>query len=143
MLMGELSVAVFARPALPKTLATSGIDFINLSCTCSIRFTSEFDTSGKVTGINKTEPSSNGGINSLPKLINKGMLISKATMLIPIVVFRHLIQVRINGSYTFSKTLLIGFELSGLNRPFINIDISTGAKVITNTASTIRINVLV
>jgi len=54
-----------------------------LSCTCNIRFTSELETSGKVTGIKSRDPSSNGGINSLPRLRIRGMLINKAMILIP------------------------------------------------------------
>ena len=36
MLIGELSVAVFALPALPNTFSTSGTDLMILSCTCKI-----------------------------------------------------------------------------------------------------------
>jgi hypothetical protein len=88
-LMGELSVAVLALPAFPKTFFTSGTLLMILSCTCNNCLASEFDMSGKVTGINKIEPSSNGGINSLPKLRSNGMLISKAIMLMPMVVLRQ------------------------------------------------------
>ena len=88
MLMGELSVAVLARPALPKTFFTSGTDLISLSCTCKIRLASLLETSGSVTGMNKIEPSSSGGINSLPKLSSIGILIAKAMMLTASVVFR-------------------------------------------------------
>ena len=143
MLMGELSVAVFALPALPSTFFTSGIDLISLSCTCKILFASLLDTSGKVTGIKRMEPSSSGGINSRPKLNSIGILIARAMILMASVVFLHLMQVRISGSYIFSSALLMGFFDSGLNLPFIKNEISTGANVITSRASTIMINVLV
>ena len=97
-LIGELSVAVLALPALPKTFSTSGTDLIILSCTCKILFTSELETSGSVTGINKIEPSSNGGINSRPRLITSGTLISKAMMFTAIVVFLQLKHPLITGS---------------------------------------------
>ncbi|MNX86620.1 hypothetical protein D3C86_1185090 [compost metagenome] len=98
MLMGELSVAVLARPAFPKTLSTSGTDLIILSCTCKIRFASALDTSGSVTGINKILCSSNGGINSVPKFLSKGIVINNAITLIAIVVFLHFNTVLITGS---------------------------------------------
>ncbi len=109
MLIGELSVAVLALPAFPKTFSTSGTDFIILSCTCRILFTSELETSGNVTGINRMEPSSSGGINSRPRLINIGILMMSASMFTPIVVFLHLMHFLITGSYTLSKPRLIGF----------------------------------
>ena len=71
MLIGELSVAVLALPALPRTCATSGTDEINLSCTCKMRLASELDTSGRVTGIKSKLPSSSGGINSEPILVSR------------------------------------------------------------------------
>src|SRR5487761_1914660 len=107
-LMGELSVAVLALPALPKTFLTSGTEAIILSCTCNILFTSELETSGIVTGINRIEPSSNGGINSLPKLMMSGILTSNAIMFKAIVVLRHLMHHLMIGSYIFPKPLLIG-----------------------------------
>ena len=97
-LIGELSVAVLALPAFPKTSSTSGTDFIILSCTCKILFTSELETSGKVTGIKRIEPSSNGGINSRPKLITNGMLMSNAITFTAIVVLLHRIHPLITGS---------------------------------------------
>src|SRR5665647_780039 len=142
-LIGELSVAVFALPALPRTFFTSGTEAIILSCTCKIRFTSVLEISGIVTGINKIEPSSNGGINSFPKLMISGILTSKAIMFIAIVVLRHLIHQRMSGSYIFPNSLLIGLWLSGVNFPLIKKEINTGARVITSMASTAIINVLV
>ena len=143
MLIGELSVAVFALPALPKTFFTSGTDLMSLSCTCKMRFASLLLTSGSVTGMNKIEPSSSGGINSLPRLISMGILMANAMMFTASVVFRHLIQVRMTGSYIFSNMRFTGFLVSGLKRPFRKKEIKTGAKVITSNASTAMINVLV
>ena len=51
MLIGELSVAVFALPALPRTCDTSGMVFMILSCTCNNLLASELEISGMVTGI--------------------------------------------------------------------------------------------
>ena len=97
-LIGELSVALLALPALPKTFSTSGTDLIILSCTCKIFFTSELETSGKVTGMKRIEPSSSGGINSRPRLNNNGMMTIKAIILTAIVVFLHLRHALITGS---------------------------------------------
>src|SRR5205085_807563 len=95
-LIGELSVAVLALPAFPNTFLTSGMFLMILSCTCKSCFACELDTSGWVTGINKMEPSSSGGINSEPKLSNRGILTSSAMILIPIVVLRQVMhQLRI------------------------------------------------
>ena len=90
MLIGELSVAVFALPALPSTCATSGKVLMILSCTCNNLLASELETSGKVTGINNKDPSSNGGINSEPSFVIITMPHINAIILIPITVFRHL-----------------------------------------------------
>src|SRR6185437_11952657 len=142
-LIGELSVAVLALPALPSTDFTSGSEARILSCTCKILFTSLLDTSGSVTGMNNMEPSSSGGINSLPKLITIGTLAARAITIIPMVVLRHLIHARITGSYTFSKNRLTGLALSGLNLPRIKNEIKTGASVTTNMASTTNMKVFV
>jgi len=69
-LIGELSVALFARPALPRTFMTSGSDLIILSCTCKIRFTG-VETSGS-DGIKKQGTLIQGRMNSLPRLSIKG-----------------------------------------------------------------------
>ena len=89
MLMGELSVAVLALPALPKTCDTSGTVRMILSCTWRSLFASELETSGNVTGMNNREPSSKGGINSEPNLVIIIIPTANAAMLMPIVVFRH------------------------------------------------------
>jgi len=89
MLCGEFSVADLALPALPNTCDTSGTVLMILSCTCKSLFASELETSGKVTGINSNEPSSNGGMNSEPKRVIIIIPTVNATKLIPIVVLRH------------------------------------------------------
>jgi hypothetical protein len=76
-LIGLLSVAVLALPAFPKTWVTSGIDYY-LVLNLQYSFTSELDTSGKVTGMNKIDPSSKGGINSEPRRVYINPPISKA-----------------------------------------------------------------
>ena len=48
---GAGSVAVSARPAFPKTWATSGIFMRILSCICNNLETSEMDAPGMVTGM--------------------------------------------------------------------------------------------
>ncbi|GBC78535.1 hypothetical protein HRbin08_02031 [bacterium HR08] len=48
---GAGSVAVSARPALPKTRSTSGNDFKILSCTCRSFCASVTERPGSVVGI--------------------------------------------------------------------------------------------
>src|SRR5260221_6670790 len=117
MLIGELSVAVFARPALPKTFFTSGMLLMILSWTCKSCFASELDISGIVTGINNMVPSSKGGINSLPRLINKGILISNAIILMVSVVLRQVTHQFNIGLYIFSNPRVKGLWSSVLNFP--------------------------
>src|SRR5512138_1146179 len=97
MLMGELSVAVLALPAFPSTLSTSGTVLMILSWTCRILLISLFETSGSVTGMNRRDPSSSGGMNSVPRLKNMGMLMISATIFTPMVVLRHFRQSLIIG----------------------------------------------
>ncbi len=98
MLMGELSVAVFARPALPSTWSTSGTEVINLSCTCRIRLISVLEMSGNVTGMKRIEPSSKGGMNSVPKRVSMKPPMASATMLIAKVVRRQCMHHRSTGA---------------------------------------------
>ena len=143
MLMGELSVAELARPALPSTLSTSGTCLIILSCTCRMRFISVFDTSGWATGMNRMEPSFSGGMNSVPRLMIKGMLMSSNPMLMASVVLRQRITQCSIGEYTRSRKRLSGFCSSVLNLPFRKKEISTGASVTASRASIIRMKLLV
>ena len=142
-LMGELSVAVLARPALPNTWSTSGTDMMILSCTCKIRLASALEISGRVTGIKRMLCSSRGGINSLPRLPSRGIEITRAMTLMANVVLRHFKTALMVGSYTFSSIRLMGLALSGRNFPFIKKEIRTGARVSTRSASTSMIKVLV
>ena len=87
MLIGALSVAVYARPAFPSTLFTSGTETIILSWICKMRLASLLDTSGSVTGINNNVPSSRGGINSEPNRNTNGMLPRTIKIQIAIIVF--------------------------------------------------------
>ena len=64
---GAGSSAEFTRPHFPTTISTSGIEF---TCLSRMRITSRFSCipeCGMVVGISRNEPSSNDGINSLPK----------------------------------------------------------------------------
>ncbi len=143
MLMGELSVAVDALPALPSTLSTSGTDLMSRSCTCRMRFASVLEISGRVTGMKRMLCSSSGGMNSVPRLFSRGTAMISAAILMARVVFRHLSTTRMTGSYIFSRTRVTGLALSGLNFPFMKMEIRAGARVITSSASTIMMNVLV
>jgi hypothetical protein len=93
-LIGLLSVAVllcplFLKHGLPQEL------FYYLVLNLQYSFTSE--TSGKVTGMNKIDPSSKGGINSEPRHINPP--ISKA-MQFNKMLFLHFKQ-KLELAYTF------------------------------------------
>ena len=64
---GAGSVGVSARPALPKTRATSGKVIRILSCTCSAFCASATDMPGcTADGMYSSEPSRSGGMNSEP-----------------------------------------------------------------------------
>ncbi len=64
--VGAGSVAVAARPALPKTDSTSGNDLMILSCVCSSSAALVTEMPGSVTGIYISVPSLRLGMNSLP-----------------------------------------------------------------------------
>ena len=141
--IGALSVAVFARPAFPRTFCTSGTVIISLSCTCMIRFISELETSGKVTGIKSSDPSSNGGINSVPRLSTRGTLPNTNAKLNARVVLFHFKHQRITGLYIQRKKRETGCLLSGRTSPFKNSVISTGTRNTTTKAEPIIAKVLV
>ena len=63
---GAGSVAVSARPTLPKTDSTSGNVRRILSVCCRSSFAFVIEIPGKVVGIYRMSPSSSGGINSEP-----------------------------------------------------------------------------
>ena len=64
--MGAGSVAVSARPTLPKTEITSGKPRSTRSWRCSDALASSMEMPGKVVGMKSTSPSFRGGMNSLP-----------------------------------------------------------------------------
>src|SRR5687768_2187795 len=108
-----------------------------------IRLASEFDTSGKVTGISSKEPSSSGGINSVPRLTTSGTLKASNRKQITNTVFRHIRQSLATGWYSMIKKFETGFLLSGINLPFIKLRVSIGETVIARMAAPIREKVLV
>ncbi len=63
---GAGSVAVSARPALPKTLATSGTVRISRSVCWSSSDAFPTDRPGSAVGMYRRSPSSSGGMNSPP-----------------------------------------------------------------------------
>gem|GEM_PF-2742034 len=64
--VGAGSVAVSARPALPKTLCTSGKDLMIRSCVCISSAALVTEMPGNVVGMYISVPSSRLGMNSLP-----------------------------------------------------------------------------
>ena len=63
------SVAVFALPALPHTCSTSGNDLRMPSCIRRISRARAILTPGSVVGMKRMVPSSSGGMNSEPVLL--------------------------------------------------------------------------
>ena len=64
---GAGSVAVSARPTLPKTLATSGTVRISRSVCCSSSRALSMEMPGWVLGMYMRSPSFRGGMNSVPR----------------------------------------------------------------------------
>ena len=64
--VGAGSVAVLARPALPKTELTSGKLLMILSCVCSTSAALVIDIPGSDAGMYSNVPSLSVGMNSLP-----------------------------------------------------------------------------
>ncbi len=69
---GAGSVDVSARPALPRTLWTSGNCRMMRSVTWRTFWASVIDRPGMVVGMYSSDPSSRGGMNSEPSLRNTG-----------------------------------------------------------------------
>ena len=67
---GAGSVAELARPALPKTDATSGKDWMMRSWSCSSSVALVMDRPGRAAGMNSSEPSCRVGMNSLPTCLS-------------------------------------------------------------------------
>ena len=70
MVSGAGSVALSARPALPKTVATSGTDLMMRSVRCSTASAWLGESPGRVVGMYSTSPSSSSGMNSLPRRLH-------------------------------------------------------------------------
>ncbi|MNC87376.1 hypothetical protein D3C83_30990 [compost metagenome] len=64
------SVAVSARPAFPCTDAISGNRMMMRSCADNARRASSIAIPGNVVGMTRSDPSSRGGMNSLPIRVN-------------------------------------------------------------------------
>ena len=76
---GAMSVAVSARPILPKTRATSGI-LASAASRCSrICLACALPTPGKSEGMSMMLPSLRGGMNSLPSRVHGTMVTISAT----------------------------------------------------------------
>jgi hypothetical protein len=118
-----------------------GIPLMILSCTCSNLLASEFEISGRVTGIKSRDPSSKGGINSRPRFIIIGILMSSAKILIPSVFSisspsyqRFVNPFQASVYWVFIIVLKFSLHEKGDEHR---------ARVSTRIASTIRMNVLV
>jgi hypothetical protein len=108
-----------------------------------MRLISELDTSGKVTGMKSNEPSSNGGINSLPNRITSGILPASIKKQMSSVLFFHFKHPRRTGAYRKIKNLDTGCLLSGLTFPFSKTTISTGTSIMATNAEPIMAKVFV
>ena len=85
---GAGSVAVAARPALPKTDATSGILLMMRSEVCSSSAALVTDMPGTLTGIYISVPSFSVGMNSEPSRLSGMTVAARTTKAIRIVAMR-------------------------------------------------------
>ncbi len=109
---GAGSVAVSARPTLPKTRSTSGTVLISLSVCINSSRALPIETPGNVVGMYSRSPSSSSGINSLPIFlsgIHAEIITNIETKIVSQGIFKHSVRI---GRYTQIKKREIGFLFS-------------------------------
>src|SRR3989449_5732356 len=133
--IGAQSVAVLARPALPHTEATSGNVMRMLSCTCSRRRCVVSETLGNVLGMNMSEPSFSGGMNSLPSRAN-GRRVSSSTTAAPPITHQRACNAQSSaGRYRRIAQRFNGFSASARIFHFTNQPIKAGTSVTDSSAA--------
>src|SRR5213596_2120229 len=141
--IGAQSVAVFARPALPHTDATSGNVMRIESSTWSRRRCVVRDTAGRVLGMYISDPSFNGGMNSLPRPANGRSVSTRTPTAPPSTSHRAPIAQRSTGRYTLIAQRLRGFSASARIFPLTNHPMSAGTSVTESSAAAAIAKVLV
>ena len=117
--IGAGSVAVSARPALPKTLATSGTVLIMRSVCCSSSDALAADKPGNAEGMYSRSPSSMGGMNSPPNWESGNAALSSATNDTATVALGNRSTSASTGRYRAINARLIGLDCSCGIRPRI------------------------
>ncbi len=95
---GAGSVAVSARPALPRTCSTSGNWTRMRSVSCRSFCACSIETPGIVLGMYSNAPSSTCGMNSEPMIQNNGMVRTTRRTAPPITCFFQRRLQRTSGS---------------------------------------------
>src|SRR5438046_1367708 len=141
--IGAQSVAVFARPALPHADATSGNVMRIESSTWSRRRCVVRDTAGRGLGMYISDPSFNGGMNSLPRPANGRSVSTRTPTAPPSTSHRAPIAQRSTGRYTLIAQRLRGFSASARIFPLTNHPMSAGTSVTESSAAAAIAKVLV
>src|SRR5664279_3967546 len=105
---GAGSVDVSARPALPKTVDTSGNCLMMRSCTCINCCAWVTPMPGSVEGMYINEPSSRGGMNSEPSSSKTGTVRTTSATAPAITNHFHRNASSHTGAYNRIRILLIG-----------------------------------
>ncbi len=95
--IGAMSVAVSARPTLPSTISTSGMEAIAASRCWRICFACAVPTPGNMEGMSMIAPSFSGGMNSLPSPRQGTIVTRSAAVAAPITGQRKRSTNRISG----------------------------------------------
>ena len=110
--IGAGSVAVSARPALPKTLCTSGTVLINRSVCCNNSATLPVAMLGSADGMYRRSPSSSGGMNSPPSCESGHAVATRTSRATNSVDFGYRNTVDSDGRYAAMSPRLSGFVCS-------------------------------
>src|SRR5213082_320769 len=141
--IGAQSVAVFARPALPHTDATSGKVMRMESSTWSSRRCVVSERAGSVFGMYMSDPSFSGGMNSLPRTANGRTVSSRMPAAPPSTSQRARSAHCSTGRYSCRAQRLSGFSASARIFPFTNQPMSAGTSVTESSAAAAIAKVLV
>jgi hypothetical protein len=126
--IGAGSVAVSARPALPKTRATSGTVLIMRSVCCSNSPALAALRPGSAVGMYSRSPSSSGGRNSPPRRAIGHSVVASTSSAASKVALGQRSTPSSTGRYSAISTRLMGLRFSSGMRPRIHQPISTGIR---------------
>ena len=116
---GAGSVAVSARPILPKTRLTSGTALIIRSVCCSSSPALPADSPGSAVGMYRRSPSSSGGMNSPPSFSTGYAVAASASAASASVTLGQRSAARSCGRYSAISQRLSGLAFSPGMRPRI------------------------